>query len=304
MNCNRCGNPMREDDQFCTRCGAPRAIPGTCPACGRSNPPDAAFCGACGVSLATPPAPSAVPPPGDSSEAPSGMLTARAQQWRRFFGKLDLLFHPQGLLEKGLEADLAGRRPEGEALEEAGFPLPDDSPTEPWILCWPLKLGGRPFVLRSLKFRDRAHSRFVIDCRGHSKLCMTGRRVGVVRHKEGWAMPPNVEVFAVPLTEVAGTDVSRSTLRIHSQADSRIAPWRRCPERPPRSGHPRTQRGGSWLRLLPAVPTPHHPAVRMTAVLRKPWACSAPTCAWAPSERSTTLGVEPRPVLPSVRGTD
>jgi len=150
------------------------------------------------------------------------MLTARAQQWRRFFGKLDLLFHPQGLLEKGLEADLAGRRPEGEALEEAGFPLPDDSPTEPWILCWPLKLGGRPFVLRSLKFRDRAHSRFVIDCRGHSKLCMTGRRVGVVRHKEGWAMPPNVEVFAVPLTEVAGTDVSRSTLRIHSQADSRI----------------------------------------------------------------------------------
>jgi class 3 adenylate cyclase/predicted ATPase len=49
MNCPTCGEPIADQDQFCTRCGA--ALIARCPACGGDNLPGAAFCGVCGGRL-------------------------------------------------------------------------------------------------------------------------------------------------------------------------------------------------------------------------------------------------------------
>ena len=49
MNCPTCGEPLADQDQFCTRCGA--ALIACCPACGGENLPGAVFCGRCGDRL-------------------------------------------------------------------------------------------------------------------------------------------------------------------------------------------------------------------------------------------------------------
>ena len=49
MTCRACGKENREGRKFCSKCGAPLALP--CPACGTANEPDENFCGECGTEI-------------------------------------------------------------------------------------------------------------------------------------------------------------------------------------------------------------------------------------------------------------
>src|SRR5262245_22343034 len=52
MQCSQCQAENREGRRFCTKCGAPLAVP--CSACGFTNEPGDVFCGECGAALAAP----------------------------------------------------------------------------------------------------------------------------------------------------------------------------------------------------------------------------------------------------------
>ncbi|MCH8884099.1 MAG: zinc ribbon domain-containing protein, partial [SAR324 cluster bacterium] len=68
MECPKCRHENKEGRRFCSKCGAPFALP--CPSCGYANEPDDQFCGGCGHDLS----PAAKPPPSPtpSATAPEG----------------------------------------------------------------------------------------------------------------------------------------------------------------------------------------------------------------------------------------
>src|SRR4051794_12999694 len=62
MTCDTCGAQNRDDQRFCTTCGAP--LGRRCPNCSTAVEPGQRFCGQCGTALtSTPSAPAAAPPP-------------------------------------------------------------------------------------------------------------------------------------------------------------------------------------------------------------------------------------------------
>lgn len=49
MNCNNCGHPIPEGDNFCTRCGTPVPVEKRCPNCNALLADGDIFCGKCGT---------------------------------------------------------------------------------------------------------------------------------------------------------------------------------------------------------------------------------------------------------------
>jgi adenylate cyclase len=83
MTCEACGAQTRDDQRFCTNCGARLAL--ACPQCGTPVEPGQRFCGQCGAALAVA-APSG--PPAEPAPAPGYELQGERKQLTVLFADI------------------------------------------------------------------------------------------------------------------------------------------------------------------------------------------------------------------------
>lgn len=96
MNCNKCGNPLREGAKFCPKCGTstvaisshcaggaveqPAALGNICQSCGHDNAPDARFCGKCRTRLGEIPVSGSQIPAAAAAQSPRPVATPPTAQ--------------------------------------------------------------------------------------------------------------------------------------------------------------------------------------------------------------------------------
>src|SRR5579885_486717 len=81
MTCQACGAENREDQRFCTTCGARLGL--VCPACKSPVEPNQRFCGQCGTALTGAGPAGSAPPAEETVPAAAAMLATHELQGER-----------------------------------------------------------------------------------------------------------------------------------------------------------------------------------------------------------------------------
>lgn len=210
-----CGADLVDGAKFCQHCGSPSERPCICLWCGATNAAVATYCVECGNQL---------------NGLASGIPLPRAREWREFFTELNMMAPSQVSQDVGRVhekiAVFGGRAERWKALGEAGFPIPDDNPNDPWILTWQ-KYEGCILRLQRIVVRESRSGEPIRSLPAQTmsscvRICATRERIAALfgRGQKGQEIVWNNAYSDLQSVRVVGTRLTMipktgPTLEIH-----------------------------------------------------------------------------------------